>query len=120
MTPLIFNSKNLTFGYERLLKNSKSFSINAGFFILPKLFNNDNPDIYFVQKSNRVGYTFAADFRFISKSLTNVQLRPGVYIGPYFAQYRYGFDNTLEINIGSDGKASMDVDAGFFHDFLGF
>jgi hypothetical protein len=43
-----------------------------------------------------------------------------VYIGPYFAQYRYGFDNTLEINIGSDGKASMDVDAGFSMTSLGF
>jgi hypothetical protein len=120
MTPLIFNSKNLTFGYERLLKNSKSFSINAGFFILPKLFNNDNPDIYFVQKSNRVGYTFAADFRFYLKKLNKRPAPAGVYIGPYFAQYRYGFDNTLEINIGSDGKASMDVDAGFSMTSLGF
>lgn len=119
ITPLIFDANNLTLGYERVLKNNQSFSVNAGFFLLPKLFK-ERTNIYFVEKTNRLGFTTAADYRFYLKKYNKLPAPAGVYIGPYFAHYRYNFDNTLKVNQDGDLQSSLDIEAGFYMTSVGF
>lgn len=119
LTPLIFDANNITLGYERVLKNNQSFSVNVGLFMLPKLFK-DRTDIYFVEKANRIGFTTAVDYRFYLKKYNRQPAPAGVYIGPYFAHYRYNFDNTLKVNQDGDVKSSLDIEAGFNMTSIGF
>jgi len=112
-TPMVFNAQNLTLGYERVFKNNQSFSINTGLFLLPKLFAKDKTDFYSVEKSNRLGFTASADYRFYIKKYNRLPAPAGVYIGPYLAHYNYNFENTLFVNIGEDVDSQLDIEAGF-------
>lgn len=111
--PLLFDNSNITLGYERILKNNQSFSVNSGLFLLPKLFTNESSNAFFVEKFNRLGYSFAADYRFYLKKYNRLPAPAGVYIGPYFAHYHYGFDNTLLINNQENIQGHLDVSADF-------
>lgn len=113
ITPMLFDARNLTLGYERLLKNNQSFSINSGLFLLPKLFNSESSKVYFVEKFNRIGYSIAVDYRFYLKKYNKLPAPAGVYIGPYFAHYHYGFENTLLINHQGDVQSQLDIGADF-------
>lgn len=113
ITPLLFDKSNLTLGYERVLKNNQSFSVNSGIFLLPKLFKNESSNIYFVEKVNRLGYSITGDYRFYLQKYNKKAAPAGVYIGPYFGHYHYGFDNTLLLNAEGDVQSHVDIAANF-------
>jgi len=120
ITPMVINTNNLTFGYERVLKNNQSFSINTGLFLLPKLFKGNNSNFYFVEKSNRIGFTAVADYRFYLNKYNRRPAPSGVYIGPYLAHYNYNFSNTLIINQEGDLQSHLDIEANFNMTSIGF
>lgn len=120
ITPLAVNATNFTFGYERILANNRSFSVNAGLLIFPKFLNNDSLNFSSVEHGNRLGFTTAADYRFY---LTKKNLNPapeGVYIGPYITYYQYAFDSKLTFIDNENIKNEMGVDAMFRMFSLGF
>lgn len=109
--PLIFGGKSLIFGYERILKNNKSFSINIGQAALPN-FENGFSDEF---RSNTVlsegGFHVSGDYRFYLSKLNKYNTPRGVYIGPYYSYNRFskGHDweytregTTTPKNINSD------------------
>ena len=112
-TTMIFNASNLTLGYERVLKNSQSFSINIGFLKLPEMISEENEYLSLEKKGGKLGFTISADYRFYLKKYNLRPAPSGVYIGPYFSHYSYNFDNTILINDGSDLSANVDLDVGF-------
>lgn len=109
--PMIFGGKSLIFGYERILKNNKSFSINVGQAALPN-FENGFSDEF---RSNTVlsegGFHISGDYRFYLSKLNKYGAPRGVYIGPYYSYNRFskGHDweytkegTTTPKNINSD------------------
>ncbi len=119
-TTMVFNASNLTFGYERVLKNNQSFSFNIGFFRLPELISANNQYLSLEKKGGKLGFTIAADYRFYLKKYNAQPAPSGVYIGPYFANYRYQFDNTIIINNDGDFTANVGLEAGFSMTSIGF
>jgi hypothetical protein len=119
-TTMVFNAANFTLGYERVLKNSQSFSINIGFFKLPELIAEDNQYLSLEKQGGKIGFTLTADYRFYLKKYNARPAPSGVYIGPYFAHYNYNFDNTIIVNDNGDFTANVGVDAGFNMTSIGF
>jgi hypothetical protein len=88
--PLIFGSKAIIFGYERVLKNNQSISINLGTASFPKLSREDvdSPDLQLRRNSTEKGLNFSVDYRFYLMSENKYAAPRGVYIGPYYS-YNY-------------------------------
>lgn len=87
--PLIFGSKSLIFGYERILKNNKSFSINIGQAALPNLENGFSDEFREKTVLSQGGFHLSGDYRFYLSKLNKYSAPRGVYIGPYYAYNRY-------------------------------
>ena len=87
--PLIFGGKSLIFGYERILKNNRSFSINIGQAALPN-FENGFSDEF---RSNTIlsegGFHISGDYRFYLSKVNKFSAPRGVYIGPYYSYNRF-------------------------------
>nr|WP_315150257.1 hypothetical protein [uncultured Flavobacterium sp.] len=113
--PLIFGGKSLIFGYERILKNNRSFSINIGQAAIPNIENGFSDEF----RSNTVlsegGFHISGDYRFYLSKVNKFSAPRGVYIGPYYSYNRFskahdweytkeGTTNTKNINSDLDLK----------------
>jgi hypothetical protein len=87
--PLIFGGKSLIFGYERILKNNKSFSINIGQAALPNLENGFSDEFREKTVLSQGGFHISGDYRFYLSKLNKYDTPRGVYIGPYYSYNRY-------------------------------
>ena len=86
--PLIFGTRSIIFGYERMLKNNQSFSINIGRASFPDLKFIDTDSLEADYNTKQKGYHFSVDYRFYLKKENKYDPPRGVYIGPYYT-YNY-------------------------------
>ena len=99
--PLIFGDRSLILGYERILKNNQSASINIGFATFPK-FNVisivDDSIVQLYKDSKDRGFNLTADYRFYLMSENKFKAPHGLYIGPYATHAFMGRENTWNLN----------------------
>lgn len=89
--PMIFGDKAIIFGYERLLKNNHSFSINVGRAFFPELLSISVPDssgVELQEDQNDFGINLSADYRIYLKKENKYPAPRGVYFAP-FSSYNY-------------------------------
>jgi hypothetical protein len=83
--PIIFGGRSIIFGYERVLKHNRSFSITLGQAGFPS-FNLENADSL---RANKIlgegGFHASADYRFYLSKENKYDAPRGVYIGPYYS-----------------------------------
>ncbi len=113
ITPMVINVTNLTLGYERILKENQSFSINMGLLLFPEFLNNDSLQVSYVEHGNRLGFTTAMDYRFYLGKRNKKNAPDGVYIGPYFTYYQYAFDSKIRLIDNEDIINDLGIDASF-------
>jgi len=82
---LLFGFHYFVLGYERVLKNNQSFSINAGHAVLPKIVGFNPDSVSFKNSYNNTGFNFSADYRFYLKKENLNKAPRGVYIGPFYS-----------------------------------
>jgi len=116
--PLIFGDRSLVIGYERLLNDRKSFSINVGQSELPEfgLFNpdTDNPEAKLTKNSKGHGFNTTADFRFYLKAENKYAAPHGIYLAPYIAYATMGRKNTWALNTSNfQGNVITDFNLNF-------
>ena len=87
--PLIFGGKSLIFGYERILKNNRSFSINIGQAAIPNLENGFSDEFREKTVLSQGGFHISGDYRFYLSKLNKYGAPRGVYIGPYYSYNRF-------------------------------
>ena len=100
--PMIFGGESIIFGYERILKNNHSFSINIGQASLPdfKFF----ADTQLKAKSilSEKGFHISGDYRFYLSKLNKYNAPRGVYIGPYYSfnnfNKKHSWEYTKDVN----------------------
>ncbi|NOR86731.1 MAG: DUF3575 domain-containing protein [Bacteroidales bacterium] len=120
VTPMAISFENLTLGYERILKNNQSFSINIGVLLFPKFLNNDSLEVSVVEHGNRFGFSTAMDYRFYLKKRNKYAAPNGIYIGPYFTYYQYSFDNKIRLVDDANINNEISTDAAFSMTSIGF
>ena len=91
-TFLIFNKKNIVFGYERVVNPHQSFSVNIGQKVFPKIIKTRDTDIVLTDQINSRGFHTAIDYRFYLKNENKYLAPRGVYIGPYYSYNGFKFD----------------------------
>ena len=112
--PVIFGSKSLIFGYERVLNKNRTFSINVGQAGLPefKLFSLDS--LRSLGSSSERGLNVSVDFRFYLSNQNRNNAPRGVYIGPYFTYFDFERKNTWSLKSTSGGTPkTVETKTGF-------
>tara|TARA_R110002050_G_scaffold204327_1_gene339687 strand:- start:176385 stop:177149 length:765 start_codon:yes stop_codon:yes gene_type:complete len=117
ITPMaVIGPKSFVLGYERVLKNNQSISINAGYLELAPRTNTAGDVVQLFGDVKRSGFDFSVDYRFYFKNRNKFPAPDGLYWGPYTSLYNLKFsgqshvydDNNVLINtVGIDAGITM-------------
>ena len=79
--PLIFGGQSLIFGYERMIKDYQSFSINLGTASYPALVYDRSDTILLLNRTNYKdrGFHISGDYRFYLESENKYPAPRGIY-----------------------------------------
>lgn len=108
LTPfLLFSKKNINLSYERILSPYRSFSVNAGYFELPKMALLDSFSLESV--TNKKGFNVSGDYRFYFKNRNKKMAPDGLYWGIFSSFYhtQVGMDITVLDNPDIQGSLSF-------------
>jgi len=97
-TPMVLlDVRNLTFSYERLLKNNQSFAIQAGYLVFPFLTDDTVAGIINITDRLRKGVNLSLDYRYYVFARNTRPAPDGLYVGGYLSYYGFRSDNTFDI-----------------------
>lgn len=117
LTPFIlWSKKNINLGYERVLSPYRSFSVNAGYFELPKILGGVRDSLNIQSSNKRAGLSIGADYRFYFKTLNKKRAPNGLYWGVFANYYHYQTENEVSVvdNLAIDGSLKLGVKANVF------
>lgn len=105
VTPTLISSpRSIVMGYERVLSDSRSFSVNAGYVQFPVISGFVDSSVRFLGTRKNNGLSLTADYRFYLTDRNRKAIPDGVYIGPYL-MYFY-FDQVHEIEYTANSNSS--------------
>jgi hypothetical protein len=110
--PIIFGNKSIIFGYERVLNNNQSFSINIGQTGFPKLGIVSSEDLKVESILKESGFHISGDYRFYLSKENKYHAPRGVYIGPYYGYNYFDKKHSWKLNSttsGFDGNVNSDL-----------
>lgn len=109
LTPfLLWSYSNINLSYEKILSPYKSFSVNAGYFVLPTTGIYDSLNI--TSDNKKFGFTLSGDYRWYFKKRNKNFAPDGLYWGAYGSYHYYQFENDITV-INSDlaqGSVTLD------------
>ena len=120
-SPMIWGTKFIAIGYERVLPKNQSFSVNLGRISLPNLMRLDEngEPINGDRTVSERGYHFAADYRFYLVKENRHKAPRGVYIGPHF-QYNFLKRNNDLAFVNENYQGNVNFDFKFNTVIAGF
>jgi hypothetical protein len=86
--PSLISLRFQTIGYERILPNNQSFTVNIGMFSLPRFSGRLADSLGINSDYKDKGFHFSTDYRFYLKKENKFAAPRGVYIGPFYT-YNY-------------------------------
>jgi hypothetical protein len=120
-SPILFGDRFMALGYERVLNEKRSFSINIGRFSLPELrrINTDEIEVLDNRTLKESGFHIVGDYRFYLMKENKYKAPRGIYIGPY-AMYNY-LNRDVRWNAVYDETASnLDFNLRLNNTIIGF
>ncbi len=111
LTPfLLWDRRNINIGYERAVKPYRSFSVNAGYFVLPSIVNGLFDDSLSIDRTGKKwGFSVSGDYRFYFKKRNTRMAPDGLYWGVYSSYHHYQFENTITVTDSDviDGSVTL-------------
>jgi hypothetical protein len=111
-TPMIlWDWRNVTFSYERILSPRQTISVELGYLVFPKLIEDTLANLLTINSHQKWGLNATVEYRFYLTKLNSRPIPAGLYIGPYLTYYRYAFNNGFDIvpaKVDSTGMISGD------------
>ncbi len=96
ITPFIlWDYANINLSYERILSSHKSFSVNAGYFVMPTTGIYDSLNIS--AENKKFGFTVSGDYRWYFKKRNKNFAPDGLYWGAYGSYHYYNFENKITV-----------------------
>ena len=77
--------RNVTFSYERLIKNHKSVSLQLGYLVVPQVLDDTLLNTVLLEKDKRKGINIATDYRIYPFSRNRRPAPDGLYYGAYLS-----------------------------------
>jgi Protein of unknown function (DUF3575) len=99
--PLLFGFNYIVFGYERVLNNKQSISVNAGRAVLPKIVEFSTDDVTLTSNRNNSGINFSVDYRFYMAKENRHRAPRGIYLGPYYSYNQFNRESEWKLNQSS-------------------
>jgi hypothetical protein len=115
---LLWDARNLTFSYERILAPNMSVSLEAGYLVLPMLVEDTLSDFVNITSHHKDGINITTEYRFYLTRLNTRSIPAGLYIGPYLTFYGYKFNNDLQI-MNPEGESNGMIKGQFWSFNLG-
>jgi hypothetical protein len=88
---LFGNIRNITIGYERLVKPDQSFLIQVGYLEINPLFGDSVGGLMDIKRTTNTGLNLAFDYRFFLLRRNQYPAPDGLYLGPYISYYGFKF-----------------------------
>lgn len=107
--PLIFGGQSIIFGYERILKNNQSFTINIGKASLSPFNFLDGTELKAKSILSEGGFHISGDYRFYLFKLNKYKAPRGVYIAPYYSFNDFKKEHSWEFT--NDGGAPQTINS---------
>lgn len=120
--PLLFSYKFNVIGYERVIKDYQTASINIGRTGLSE-FSFFSDTLELDKSSDDKGFNLSLDYRFYLRKENRNRAPRGVYIGPYYSYNYFSRDMVWNLNTSSftgEVKSGFDVSAHFVGGQLGY
>ena len=102
------NYKNINISYERVTSNYRSFSVNAGYFVLPTISLADSFDIE--KNKKNWGFSISGDKRYYFKKRNTGFAPDGLYWGIYGSVHYYEFESSFNIVNSTIAKGNLILD----------
>ena len=97
LTPfLLWDKRNINLSYERILKSHKSFSVNAGYFVLPSLIDVWD-SLGFDNTREKSGFSVSGDYRWYFKKRNKNIAPDGLFWGVWGSYHHYQFTNDVRV-----------------------
>jgi len=97
-TPMmLWNNKNVTFSYERVLNQKQSFTVGLGYLIFNNILNDTILNTFKISTREKSGLNFSFEYRFYMTKRNSRTIPDGLYLAPFFSMYLYQFENGLDI-----------------------
>jgi hypothetical protein len=110
---LVLDLRNITFAYERLLKNNQSIAVQAGYLVFNTAEDTIAGLINITDKS-RSGLNLAIDYRYYPFQRNKRPAPDGLYVGGYFQHYGFRSENKFDIlGVDLDKEGKMTSSANF-------
>lgn len=100
---MIFGNKSIIFGYERILPNNRSFSINIDQTGFPSLDIVDSEELQANTILSERGFHISGDYRFYLSKLNKYNAPRGVYLGPYYGYNSFDKGHSWTLNSETSG-----------------
>jgi hypothetical protein len=108
-TPMIlWDWRNITFSYERILSPRHTISAELGYLVMPKLFGDTVINMINLTSSWKHGISAAIEYRFYLTKLSTRPVPAGLYVGGYLSFYGYEFKNNFDV-VGSSSASTGSV-----------
>lgn len=96
--PMLISNQFQIIGYERVLPNNQSFTVNIGRFSIPK-FTGDLADTLGLNTDFKDrGFHFSTDYRFYLKKENRHAAPRGVYLAPYYTYNHLNRENSWNVD----------------------
>jgi len=93
--PLLFGfDRYVVLGYERIVNDDQSFSINVGRASLPRLVEINTDSFHLNKDTKNSGYNLSLDYRFYLEKENKYAAPHCLYIGPFYSYNHFDRDNS--------------------------
>ena len=108
--PILFGSRSLIFGYERVVNKRQSFTVNIGTTGFPNMNIVNTDSVKATKTGEQNGFNVSADYRFYLSKENKYPAPHGIYIGPYYSFNSFGRKNTWAVITSSGSVQDVESD----------
>ena len=113
-TPMmLWNKKNVTFSYERIVKPNQSFTVGLGYLVFNNLLDDTILNTFTNTTREKNGLNFSFEYRFYMNKRNSRTIPDGLYLAPFFSCYLYKFKNELDV-VDSPEEDFAELSGGFY------
>jgi hypothetical protein len=113
-TPMmLWNKKNVTFSYERVLNSRQSFTVGLGYLIFDNLLKDTILNTFTMNTREKSGLNFSFEYRFYMMKRNSRPVPDGLFLAPFFTTYLYRFENGMDIINTPEGDFAT-LSGGFY------
>jgi hypothetical protein len=104
LTPMVLmGRRNVNIGYERILTDNSSASINVGYLEIPEVFNASDNIVYVEGDKRRGGFSIFADYKRYISNRNKRKAPEGIYWGGFAGVYNQKFNSHYLADYEEDG-----------------